>query len=300
LTVPHTAPPENSRVVDAGPVTARFRRLRRPSFVTVVLAVPVVFMTLMYVVPVGRVLAQSVTDPAPGFGNFVTALADPVMRQVLWITVRISLEVTVVTLLIGFPVAQYMAGLPPRRARIVALFVIIPFWTSVLVRSFAWIVLLGDNGPVAKFVSVFTGSAEGLMYSETAVVIAMVHVLLPFVVLTVKGTLDQIDVSLMRAARTMGAGPVRAYVRVYLPLAMPAAVSGGLLVFIMALGFYITPALVGGPRQTTIAMLIEQKVNTTFEWGMAATLATMLLVAAVGLFLLVRRVTRVEGLVGQS
>jgi ABC-type spermidine/putrescine transport system permease subunit I len=206
-----------------------------------------------------------------------------------------------VTLILGFPVAMYMSGLPPRKARLVALLVIIPFWTSVLVRSFAWIVLLGDNGFVAKLLSPFTGgSTAGFLYSEPAVIIAMVHVLLPFLVLTVKGTLDQIDPTLMRAARTLGAGPVRAFLRVYLPLALPGMASGTLLVFIMALGFYITPALVGGPGSTTIAMLIVQKVNVTFEWGMAAALATILLILSVGLYLVVRRFTRVEGLVGRT
>ncbi|MDG4825281.1 ABC transporter permease [Asanoa sp. WMMD1127] len=256
-------------------------------------------MTFLYAVPLGRVLVQSFTDPVPGIGNFTAAFQDPVMLKVLWITTRISIEVAVVTLLLGFPVAVYMSGLPPRKARIVALFVIIPFWTSVLVRSFAWIVLLGDNGLVAKLLSPFTGNTTGLLYSEGAVVVAMVHVLLPFLVLTVKGTLDQIDPTLLRAARTLGAGPVRAFVRVYLPLALPGMASGTLLVFIMALGYYITPALVGGPGETTFAMLIEQKVNTTFEWGMAASMATILLVLSVGLYLLVRRFTRVEGLVGR-
>jgi ABC-type spermidine/putrescine transport system permease subunit I len=273
--------------------------VRRPSFATVVLVVPVVFMALVYALPLGRVLVQGFTDPAPGIGNFVDAFRDPLLLRVLWITVRISIEVAIVTLLLGFPVAVYMSTLPPRVARIVALFVIIPFWTSVLVRSFAWIVLLGDNGFVARVLQPFTGSTGGLLYTEGAVVVAMVHVLLPFMVLTVKGTLDQIDPTLVRAARTLGAGPVRAFLRVYLPLALPGMASGTLLVFIMALGYYITPALVGGPGQTTIAMLIAQKVNTTFEWGMAAALATILLVLSVGLYLVVRRFTRVEGLVGR-
>jgi ABC-type spermidine/putrescine transport system permease subunit I len=281
------------------PAPPRRRRAHRPSFTTVVLAIPVVFMTFLYAVPLGRVLIQAFTDPAPGFGNFTSAFQDPVMLKVLWITTRISIEVALLTLLLGFPVAVYMSGLPPRRARLVSLFVIVPFWTSVLVRSFAWIVLLGDNGLVAKLLRPFTGDTSGLLYSEGAVVVAMVHVLLPFIVLTVKGTLDQIDPTLLRAARTLGAGPVRAFTRVYLPLALPGMASGTLLVFIMALGYYITPALVGGPGETTFAMLIEQKVNTTFEWGMAASMATILLVLSVGLYLVVRRFTRVEGLVGR-
>ncbi|WP_161632082.1 ABC transporter permease [Nakamurella lactea] len=274
------------------------RKRRTPSFTTIVLLVPLLYMTVVYVIPVGQTLLDSATEPVVGFGNFTAALTDPIVQRVLLITLRISVEVAVICLVLGLPVAYFMSRLPARRARLVALLVIIPFWTSVLVRSFAWIVLLGDDGVVAKLLSPFTGGTSGLLYSEPAVVISMVHVLLPFTILIIKSTLDQIDYSLMRAARTLGAGPVRAFVRVYLPLAVPAAVSGTMLVFIMGLGYYITPALVGGPRQTMIAMLIERKVNVTFDWPGAAALSTMLLVASVVLYFVIRKLTKVQGLVG--
>lgn len=269
----------------------------RPSFTQVVLGVPIVFMLVMYAYPVGGVLARSFTDPTLGVGNFTYAVTDPITLRVLWITVRLSLEVALICVVLGFPVAYFMSVIPRRRARIIALLVVIPFWTSVLVRSFSWIVLLGDGGVVANLLSPFTGNTSGLLYTEPAVVIAMVHVLLPFTILIIKGTLDQIDGSLVRAARTLGAGPVRAYALVYLPLAVPAMISSGMLVFIMGLGYYITPALVGGPGQTTIAMFIESKVNVTFQWGMAATLSTLLLVVSLVLFALVRRFTKVSGTV---
>ncbi|MGY1846315.1 MULTISPECIES: ABC transporter permease [unclassified Blastococcus] len=297
-TATSTASPPAVKAPEGPAPRARSRwRLRRPSFVGLVLGVPVLFMTVMYAYPVAGVLSRSVTDPELGFGNFVAAWQDPVLLKVLWITVRLALQVSLITVVLGFPVAYFMAVIPRRRARIIALFVIIPFWTSVLVRSFAWIVLLGDAGAVSDLLAPFTGSSGGLLYTEPAVVIAMAHVLMPFTILIIKGTLDQIDGSLLRAARTLGAGPVRAFLRVYLPLAVPAMVSSGMLVFIMALGYYITPALVGGPAQTTIAMLIEQKVNVTFEWGMAAALSTILLIVSVVLFALVRKVTKVKGVV---
>jgi ABC-type spermidine/putrescine transport system permease subunit I len=217
---------------------------------------------------------------------------------VLGITVRIAVEVAIFCLILGFPVAYYMSRLPARRARLVALFVIIPFWTSILVRSFAWIVILGDGGLVATLLSPFTGSTAGMLYTEPAVVLAMVHVMLPFTILIIKSSLDQIDPTLVRAARTLGARPVAAFVKVYLPLARPAAISGTMLVFIMALGFYITPALVGGAKQTMLAMLIERKVNVQFDWPGAATLSTMLLVASIGLYLIVQRLAKTRGLAG--
>jgi ABC-type spermidine/putrescine transport system permease subunit I len=274
------------------------RGLRRPSFTTVVLLVPLVYMFVVYAIPVGRTLLSSFTDPSLGFGNYSAAVSDPIVRRVVGITLRIAVETAVICLILGFPVAYYMSRLPARRARLVALFVIIPFWTSILVRSFAWIVILGDGGLVATMLSPITGSTAGMLYTEPAVILAMVHVMLPFTILIIKASLDQIDPTLVRAARTLGAKPVAAFVRIYLPLARPAAISGTMLVFIMALGFYITPALVGGAKQTMIAMLIERKVNVQFDWPGAATLSTMLLVASIGLYLIVQRLTKTRGLAG--
>jgi ABC-type spermidine/putrescine transport system permease subunit I len=266
----------------------------RPSFTQVVLGIPVIFMLAVYAYPVGGVLVRSFTDPSLGLGNFADAATDATTLKVLWITTRMAAIVAVVTVILGFPLAYFMSVASSRTARILTILVIVPFWTSVLVRSFAWIVLLGEGSMISNFVERFTGGEGGLMYTEPAVIIAMSHVLLPFAVLIIRGTLDQIDGSLMRAARTLGAGPVRAFMKVYLPLAAPAMVSSGMLVFIMGLGYYITPALVGGPAQTMIAMLIEQKVNLTFEWGMAAALSTVLLVISVVLYVLVKKLTKVN------
>ncbi|WP_242888334.1 ABC transporter permease [Actinomadura litoris] len=272
-------------------------RGRRPTFVTMALGLPVAFMAIVYAYPVGKMLMKSVTEPKAGFGNFTEAATDSTIWDVLWVTVRLSLEVAVLTVVLGFPVAYFLARTSARKARFLSLLVVIPFWTSILVRSFAWIVLLGDNGLVTKVLDPLTGDSQGLLYSESAVVIAMTHILLPFPILIIKGTLDQIDASLPRAARSLGAGPVRAFVQVYLPLAVPAVVSSGMLVFVIGLGFYVTPALVGGPKQSTIAVVIAQNVQVNFDWGMAATLATMLLVLATALTLVVRRLTKVKGLV---
>ncbi|TDD84024.1 ABC transporter permease [Actinomadura rubrisoli] len=276
---------------------ARKRRVRRPDFAALALGLPVAFMAIVYAYPVGAMLLKSVTEPKAGFGNFTEAATDGTIWHVLGITVRLSFEVAVLTVLLGFPVAYFLARTSRRRARFLALLVIIPFWTSILVRSFSWIVLLGDNGLVTRVLEPITGDSQGMLYSESAVVIAMTHILLPFPILIIKGTLDQIDASLPRAARSLGAGPVRAFTRVYLPLAVPAIVSSGMLVFIIGLGFYVTPALVGGPKQSTIAVVIAQSVQVNFDWGMAAALATLLLVLASALTLVVRRLTKVKGLV---
>lgn len=270
----------------------------RPTFTQVMLGVPVIFMLVLFAYPVIGVLSRSFTEPTLGFGNFGEALTDPVVRKIMWITVRLALEVSLVTVILGFPIAYYMSIQPKRRARMITLLIIIPFWTSVLVRSFAWIVLLGDNGIVTNLLRPFTGSDAGMLYTEPAVVLGMVHVMLPIAVLIIKATMDQIDPGLLRAARTLGAGPVVAYVKVYLPLAWPAVISSFMLMFILGLGYYITPALMGGPGQTTIAMLIERNINVTVNWGMAATLSTILLVVSLLIYAVVRKFTKVGGVVG--
>ncbi|WP_344929301.1 ABC transporter permease, partial [Streptosporangium carneum] len=272
-------------------------RLRRPAFAAVALGLPVAVMLAVYAWPVGAMLVRSVTEPEPGLSNLVRAVTDPTILHVLWVTVRMAAEVAVVSVLLGFPVAYFLATSPPRRARVLLLLVVIPFWTSVLVRSFAWIVLLGDGGLVTRLLHPLTGDGRGLLYGEGAVVVALTHILLPFPVLIIKAALDRIDGSLTRAARTLGAGPLRAFALVYLPLAAPATAGGGVLVFVIGLGFYVTPALVGGPKESTIAVVIARSVQETFDWGMAATLATLLLLLAVGLALAVRRLTAVKGAV---
>lgn len=279
----------------------RTRRVlgRRPTFETLALLIPLAFMVLAYGVPLAMTLARSLTDPSLGLGNFAHVFTEPTLRRALWTTVRITLEVTACSTVLGFIAALYLSRQTARRARLLSLIVIIPLWTSVLVRSFAWIVVLGSGGPVERLVRTFNPGAESLLYTEAAVVIAMTHVLLPYMVLTCKGTLDQIDPALVRAARTLGAGPFRAWTKVYLPLAVPGIVSGAVLVAVMSFGFYITPALVGGPSQSMISTLISQQINVTFEWGLAAALATILVTLTAAMYAVVRRFTKISGLVGQ-
>lgn len=263
------------------------------------LALPVLYMLVMYVYPVSQMLLRSVTDPDLSLENFRNLFSNAGYRRVLFTTIRVSFYVVVLTLLLGYPVAFLLSTLPPRISRLLTFFVLLPFWTSVLVRSFAWIVILGDNGLLnAWFAPLNSDQPFHLLFTEKAVVIGMVHVLLPFMILTLRATMDQIDRSLMLAAQTLGASPVRAFLQVYLPLSMPGVASGSMLVFIMGLGYYITPALLGGPRQLMFANLIDRFVNQTFQWGMGAAAAVLLLLISVLLYVFSRRLGRVEGLFG--
>jgi ABC-type spermidine/putrescine transport system permease subunit I len=263
------------------------------------LGIPVLYMLVMYIYPVSQMLLRSITDPDLGLENFRNLFTNSGYRRVLFTTVRISFYVVVLTVVLGYPVAYLLSTLPPRVSRLLTFFVLLPFWTSVLVRSFAWIVILGDNGLLNAWFAPLNGNQPfHLLFTEKAVIIGMVHVLLPFMILTLRATMDQIDRSLMLAAQTLGASPVRAFLQVYLPLSMPGVASGCMLVFIMGLGYYITPALLGGPRQLMFANLIDRFVNQTFQWGLGAAAAVLLLVISVLLYIFSRRMGRVEGLFG--
>ena len=255
------------------------------------------FMLVFYALPVAAMLLRSVTEPELGVGNFAGLMEDGVFAQVLGNTLRTAVTVTVGTLLLGYPVAYAMARMGRRMAAVVLVIVLLPFWTSVLVRSYAWMVLLGRRGVVND---VLTGlgvidAPLKLLNTPLAVDIAMIHILLPYMVLPIANSLRQIDGALPRAASGLGAGRRAVFLQVVLPLSAPGVVSGVLLVFVLALGFYITPTLVGGPRDIMLSMLIAQQVEL-LNWSYAACLSAVLLAVT----LLILGASRLVPGVGQS
>ncbi len=197
---------------------------------------------------------------------------------VLATTVRTALLVTGAALLLGYPVALAMARLRRRAAAVVLAVVLLPFWTSVLVRSYAWMVLLGRHGVINEALVSLGVIAVPLKLLNTpfAVDVAMVHILLPYMVLPIANALRQIDASLPRAALGLGASRGAVFRQVTLPLSLPGVMAGVLLVFVLALGFYITPVLVGGPRDIMLSMLIVQQIEL-LNWPYAACLSAVLL-----------------------
>jgi putative spermidine/putrescine transport system permease protein len=213
--------------------------------------------------------------------------------EVLERTVLISVTVTVLCLLLGFPLAYYVASAPPNRAGLLMILVLLPLWTSLLVRTVAWIVLLQDQGIVNQML-VAAGLIDHpirLIFNRTGVVIAMTHVLLPFMVLPIIATMKSIPPTYVRAAISLGAHPAVAFWKVYLPQTLPGVAAGTLLVFIMALGYYITPALVGGADDQMISYFIAYYLNEVVNWGMASALGALLLVATLILVALLGRMT---------
>jgi putative spermidine/putrescine transport system permease protein len=206
--------------------------------------------------------------------------------RVLGRTIAISFTVTMLCLALGFPLAYVVANAPARMAKLLMVLVLLPLWTSLLVRSAAWIVLLQDQGIINDMLqaSGMTGAPVRLIYNRPGVIIAMTHVLLPFMVLPIVATMKTISPSHMRAAVSLGAHPAIAFLRVYLPQTLPGVAAGALLVFIMALGYYVTPALVGGADDQMLAYFIAFYTTSSSNWGLAAALGVILLGATAILY----------------
>jgi putative spermidine/putrescine transport system permease protein len=220
-------------------------------------------------------------------GSFVGAPGEEaIFLQVLGRTFAIATAVTVLCLLLGYPLAYVLASQSPRTANMLLVLVLLPFWTSLLVRTSAWIVLLQHEGVInsALLQGGMIGVPLELLYRRAAVYAAMTHVLLPFMVLPLYATMRSIPAAHVRAALSLGATPWTAFWRVYAPQTLPAIGAGVLMVFIQALGYYITPALVGGPDDQMLSYFIAFYASKTINWGMAAALSLALLAVTVALY----------------
>ncbi len=248
-----------------------------------------IYMVVFYAVPVVSMLLRSVNEPTWTLANYAALPDDPVFLKTFSITLNTAFIVTLATLVLGYPVALGLVR-AKTMAPLILIVILLPFWTSVLVRSYAWMVLLGRHGLINEAL-LAAGLIERpirLLNTPLATEIAMTHILLPYMILPIANALRQIDPSLVRAASGLGATPGRTFLQVILPLSMPGVAAGVLLVFVLSLGFYITPAMVGGPRDVTLSMLIAQSVDQ-LNWAYAATLAAVLLATALALIAAAQR-----------
>ncbi len=247
------------------------------------------YMLVFYALPVVAMLLRSVADPSLTLRHYLTLLDDEVFAKTFWITLQTSVTVTLGCLVLGYPVAMGLVR-AQRLAPFILVVILLPFWTSVLVRSYAWMVLLGRHGLVneALLALGLVDRPMRILNTPLATQIAMIHILLPYMILPIANALRQIDPSLIRAASGLGATPWMTFRQVILPLSMSGVAAGALLVFVLALGFYITPAMVGGPRDITLSMLIAQQVDQ-LNWAYAATLSAVLLATALAILAAARR-----------
>jgi ABC-type spermidine/putrescine transport system permease subunit I len=257
------------------------------------LSAPAVILLLMvFAVPLVRLLALSVEGGS--LAAYEKALGNELYVQVFLGTFRIAALVTLLTLAMGYPVAYLMATSSRAWQFLGIAFVLLPFWTSILVRTYAWMVLLGRNGVINRTL-VSWGVIDGplpLLNNEAAVLIGMVHVLLPYMILPIFSAVRKVDPNLVLAAEGLGASRLQAFLRVTLPLTMNGVVAGVTLVFTLSLGFFITPALLGGGRVVMIANLIEEQVRELLNWAFAGALSTILLVLTLAAFWGISRLAR--------
>ena len=262
------------------------------------LAPAVVLLVVVFVYPLARMIALSFDAPGGPLAYYTAILSSPVYMTVLGLTFKTALGVTLWCVLLGVPTAYLLANLQGTWRNVCLAAVALPFLTSILIRTYAWMAILGRNGVVNQALqwTGITAAPVRLMHNEFGVYVGMVHVLLPLMILPVYSVMTAIDRRLLRAAESLGASPRRALLTVFLPLALPGIASGALLVFLIAIGFYITPALLGGPKDVMISNLIEVHVIELLNWGFGSALAFVLLAATVILMVLFDRFLGLERL----
>ena len=249
------------------------------------------FLLVAYGLPLANVLLLSVGYPRLTGAHLAQFFRNPVYLTVLWTTFMMSALITFVCAILGYPAAYLLTTASPRARRWLVVAIVLPFATSMLVRTYAWMALLGREGVVnqAMLALGFWGSPAKLMHNTFGVMVGMVHLMLPLMVLSMYSVISTIDRTLGKAAETLGATPLVSHLRVFLPLSLAGVSAGSLLVFMLSIGFYVTPALLGSPKDIWISMLIELQVNQTLNWHFAAAIATVLMVSSLTLYVIYGR-----------
>ena len=248
-------------------------------------------LTLAYLLPFLGIVRWSVTLPEPGLGQYQRALSDPLLRSVLVRTLRISLIVTLVSVAMAYVLALLWVRGGPRARLLAELCIMVPFWISVLTRAFGWLSLLSNKGIINTLLTDagLISDPLPLVRNEFGVVLGMTHFLVPFAVFPIASAMRQVNEGVLMAARGMGAGRMRTFWQVYLPMTLPGVAGAALIVFVFSLGFFVTPAILGGGRSVMVAELIWLRVFQAPDWGLAAAVSILLIAAIAGLLLGVMR-----------
>ena len=248
-------------------------------------------MVLFYIVPVLGIWKIAFTEPTTGLANFVAMADSSAVKTSFVITFRVAAITTIGCLILGYIVAYAISNYASKLTPLMLALVLLPFWVSVLIRSFSWIVLLGRSG-IVNDTLIGAGVIESplrLMHNELGVLIAMIHVMLPFAILPMLTNMRGISGAYVLAARSLGAGEWTAFRQVYFPQTMPGVMSGALLVFVLSLGFFVTPALLGGGRVLMISEYITYQIQEFLNWGLGSALSVALLVATALVLLVAAR-----------
>ena len=247
-----------------------------------------IFLFVVFVVPLGILFLRSVTDPAPGLGNYERLVSDSTYITVLFNTILVSIVVTATALLLSYPVAWFLVICPSGWMRWIFAIILLSMWTNLLARTYAWLVLLQNTGAINHFL-MWLGIVDqpvALVNNMIGVIVGMTYIMLPFMILPLHATISAIDPALMQAAAIAGASPGRVFRRVLLPLSLPGISAGCIMVFVMSLGYYITPALLGGAKDMMIAVLIAQQIQQLLNWGLGSAAAFVLLLITLMIYFL--------------
>jgi putative spermidine/putrescine transport system permease protein len=281
--------------------SAAYERGER-NIMLLLLAPAVLVVTALLLAPLLWLAWQSVYSNGLTFENYARIFNEDLYWRSFLLTFRLSFEVTVLTLLMGYPVAYAATALPRRWSLPVLAMVIVPFWTSVLVRSYAWLVLLQRTGVVNSTLRSLglIDAPLALANNEIGTLIATVHILLPFMVLPLYAAMQKIPRDLLLAGASLGGTPGYVFRRVFLPLSAPGAAAGAILVFVLCLGFYITPELLGGGRTLMVSMLISRNIELYNEWGAASAISVVLLICVFAILAVGRTIVPLGRLTGSQ
>ncbi|MEM9784133.1 MAG: ABC transporter permease [Pseudomonadota bacterium] len=257
---------------------------------------------VILIVPVGWLFYVSFIGADGSFSleNYERMVTRKSYGRIFWTTFEVSILTTLICILIGYPFAYFLSQLPSRAANLCLITVLLPFWTSLLVRTYAWLVLLQKRGLVNDWAIGLGLWDEPLkfVHNMTGTLIGMVHIMLPFLILPVYSSMKAIDRDYLKAAANMGAGPVRAFWTVFFPLSLPGLFAGALIVFVLCLGFFVTPAVLGGGKVIMVSMKIASNIELFVNWGAASALGVVLLVLTMLILWIAARFLRLEQLAG--
>lgn len=255
---------------------------------------------VMFAVPLFNILWLSFTDPQPGLANYAALIEKESLRKLIWTTLRVCLITTALSVLLGYGVSYAMANASETARQRMLLLILISFWISVLVRTFSWLMLLGRNGLLNNgLISVgLISDPIPFVRNELGVLIGMVHYMIPYAVLPIFASMQALDARVLQASRNLGASPAQTFWRIYLPLTKQGVIAGALLVFILSLGFYVTPAILGGGKVLMVAEYISVQVLVTLKWGTAAMLAVVMLVSVLCLLYVMSRFVKLSAALG--
>ena len=281
---------------------SNMRLLIRRNAPALLLAPAFILLAAFFIVPVLRLVGLSFEGSSGAFEHYARIVERPVYLQVLQRTFLTSAATAILCAILGYPVAYRLATASARTRLILLALILIPFWTNLLVLCYGWLIVLNPQGALNTLLTSLGLASVPIPMSGNivGVLVGMVQTMLPYMVLPVAANMARIDERVLQAARSLGAPPLQVFLRAYLPMTLPGVMAGALLVFIMSIGFFVIPAILGGTRDIFIAQLIEMNINRVMNWGFAASLSTIVLVATLVLYVIGVRWFRLGTVWGQS